>query len=106
MATFKVICKAEKSGWQKYPIPQKTIVTTNFFGFNKRYKIVSDPQPMYGPAKEEICIVTSDYIFDKELYYKLEGYPHGGYNSKYFIRLDELMETQKEIAEKSQPVLN
>lgn len=102
MATFKVICKADKGAWERYPTPTKTITTSKLFGLLKETKIISDPKIVNGPTKDEICIVTRDYIYAGELYYVLSGYPYGGYDSKYFIKLDEFTETQKEIAKKTE----
>lgn len=105
MGTFKVICKANGNDWVTDPITN-IVTTKSFFGLIKRINITSEKQKVPGPHKEEICIVIDDYIHNSEKYYKLSGYPYGGYNAKYFVRMDEFTETQKEIAEKSEPVLN
>src|SRR5689334_5954892 len=96
--TFKVVCK-NNGTWIKI----KGKVKSCLWGLIKWNK----GKPVHGPSKEEICIVNSSYIADdNDTYYNLSGYPYGGYNSKHFIPLDEIEETQKEIAKKSQPVLN
>ena len=105
MKSFKVICKNDKDNWRKNPVPTKTVVVKYLLGLITRTKIVSEDPKAYGPSKDEICIVYDEYVFAGEHYYNLKGY-QGGYVSKAFIRLDEIEETQKEIAEKSQPVLN
>jgi hypothetical protein len=97
MDTFKVICKADGK-WEKCPSKQKFY----FFGLIKITKNEFVP----GPQKEEICIVTETYFNASVKCYILAGYPYGGYNSKYFVRLDEFTETQKEIAEKAIPILS
>ena len=104
MSTFKVISKA--NGWQKSIADSKIITVYKFFGLIKSKKIVFEKEKVPGPAKEEICIVTDTYMDKETLCYILSGYPYGGYDSKYFVRLDEFTETQKEIAEKSEKVLN
>lgn len=102
---FKVICKTSNN-WERTPIVPKLVNTSKFFGLIKSSKIVMEPDKVPGSTMNEICIVTDTYVSNSEDYYKLTGYPYGGYNSKYFIRLDEFTETQKEIAQKSQPILN
>jgi len=106
MSTFKVICKANGNDWVKDPPVTKIVTTKRFFGFIKTTSVTTEKEKVPGPHKEEVCIVTDDYIHDSEKYYKLAGYPYGGYNAKYFVRMDEFTETQKEIAEKSEPVFN
>lgn len=100
MRSFKVICKNDKDNWVKNPIPIKPVVVKYLFGLVKRTKIVSEDARAYGPSKDEICIVYGDYTFAGDHFYNLKGYS-GGYISRAFIRLDEMQETQKEIAEKA-----
>lgn len=107
MSTFKVICKADGDNWVQTTSGTKIITTSRFFGLIKTSRVVPvTSKSVPGPDKEEICIVTDDYISNSEKYYILAGYPYGGYNAKYFVRLDEFTETQKDIAEKSEPILN
>lgn len=106
MDNFKVICKADRCGWQTIPVPTKIIVVKKLFGLIKNECIVPDPKFNGGPDKDEICIVYEEYNSSGRHYYKLKGYPQSGYDSRFFVRLDEFTETQKEIAEKSQPILN
>lgn len=107
MSTFKVICKIKNpADWQRVKPDIKIVNTSKFFGLIKSSKIVSTPDKVPGPDRDEICIVKNEYLSEGEKYYILAGYPYGGYPAKYFIRLDEFKETQKEIAEKSQPALN
>jgi hypothetical protein len=105
MADFKVICKIS-GDWIFWPVGTKVITTSKLFGLIKKTSVVEDKKFTTGPNKEEICIVYDTYEAHNEIYYKLKGYPNGGYCSKYFIRLDEFTETQKEIAQKSEPILN
>jgi hypothetical protein len=106
MSTFKVICKAEGNDWRKkFPIT-KVVTTSKLFGLIKSTKVVSEPDRVPGPHKDEICIVTDSITLPEGIFYQIAGYPCGPYDSKWFVRLDEFTESQKEIAEKSQPVLN
>lgn len=103
MKSFKVICKADGNSWFR-DNGLKTTVKKRFFGLFKSTHIGHDKEKACGPSKEEICIVID--VRD-DGYYKLAGYTqHGWYTPEPFIRLDEFTESQKEIAEKSQPVLN
>ncbi len=106
MADFKVICKATKDGWYQYPTPTKVVYKKSFFGLKNTPIIVDDPNKRHGPDKDEICIVYEVYDAHNRTYYKLKGYGEQGYDSVNFIRLDELAETQKEIAEKTQLMPN
>jgi len=106
MANFKAICKTNREDWVKQKPTTKIITTSRLFGLIKTTKVVSEHAKSTGPDKEELCIVTDSYTDSGYLFYNLAGYPYGGYDSRHFIRLDEIQETQKEIAEKSQPVLN
>lgn len=89
-----------------FPIASKVVNYTKLFGLLKFSKVVSEQEVVQGPDKDEICIVVEEYLRKDVKYYRLAGYPYGGYNAKYFIRLDEFTETQKEIAKKSEPVFN
>lgn len=103
MKSFKVICKNDGDNWF-VDKGMKTTVTKRFFGLIKRTSIGKDVEKAYGPSKGEICIVLD---VREDGYYKLAGYTqYGWYTHEPFIRLDEFTETQKEIAEKSQPVFN
>lgn len=103
MKSFKVICKADGKSWVR-DNGLKTTVKSSLFGLINRTHISRDKEPVHGPDKEEICIVLD---VREDGYYKLAGYTqYGWYTPEPFIRLDEFTETQKEIAEKSQPVLN
>lgn len=107
MENFKVICKHNHTthSWARNGGVTKIVTTKRFFGLIKNTSVVKDEVIVPGPSKDEICIVYETYV-DGDTYYKLQGYPYGGYNSKYFIRLDEFTETAKEIAKKSEPQLN
>jgi len=103
MANFKVICKADGNSWVRDK-GFKTTVTKRFFGLIKRTSIDKDEEKAYGPSKDEICIVLD---VKSDGFYKIAGYTqHGWYTPEPFIRLDEFEESQKEIAQKSQPQLN
>mgnify|MGYP000932968016 FL=1 len=106
MSTFKVICKNDKDNWVKDPVPTKTVVKKYLFGLITSTKIVADNAKANGPSKDEICIVYETYNSNERSYYRLKGYGEAGYITTAFVRLDEFTETQKEIAEKSNPVLN
>lgn len=99
MESFKVICKG--TGWERVPRLTKIVTAHKFFGLIKHSRIVDDRMDVPGPVKDEICIVTETYISRGDTYYVLKGYPYGGYDSRYFIRLDEFTENQKQIAEKA-----
>lgn len=104
MKSFKVICKASGTTWVRDQGIGEKIVTKRFFGLIKTTKIVSCEKPVHGPSKDEICIVID--VKDTG-YYKLAGYTeYGWYTPEPFIRLDEFTEGQKEIAEKTEVVLN
>jgi len=103
MQSFKVICKNSADNWVR-DNGMKTIVTKSFFGLVKKTSIGRDTEKAFGPSKEEICIVID---VRHNGHYKLAGYTaYGWYTPELFIRLDEFTESQKEIAEKSQPVFN
>lgn len=107
MSNFKVICKANNSNsWETVPRPTKVIHMKRLLGLIKRSIVVDDPQYNGGPSKDEICIVYETYQNNNCSFYLLKGYGNMGYDTKWFIKLDELEETQKEIAQKSQPVFN
>lgn len=103
---FKVICKADRNNWESLPRSTKIVTTYRLFGLIKTTRVVSDPNKVPGPQKEEICIVTNVSFCNNEKYYTLAGYPYGGYDAKYFVMLNELTEMQSEMAEKSKHVLN
>ncbi len=103
MKPFKVICKAADNSWFR-DNGLKTTVVRRFFGLIKRTTVGRDLEKSFGPSKEEICIVID---VKEDGYYKLAGYTqYGWYCPEPFVRLDEFTESQKEIAEKSQPVMN
>ena len=106
METFKVVCKAERSCWGVIPCPTKIVYEKKLFGLIKKPIVVANPQMVCGPGREEICVVYKTYQRQGLSFYILAGYGEDGYCTKHFIRLDELTETQKEIEEKSQSVLN
>jgi hypothetical protein len=106
MQPFKVICKIENGDWAVTPVRTKIVTTRSWFGLIRSSKIVADTEFTPGPQKNEECIVVNQYPSAGEIYYHLAGYPYGGYDSRYFVRIDEFIETEKEIAEKSQPILN
>lgn len=107
MSNFKVICKIPKSDrWAEMPVRTKTITTKKLFGLISNTVVVSDLVIKPGPNFDEICIVYDEYDSKGSHYYKLLGYPYGGYLSRLFIKLDEFTETAEEIAKKSQPALN
>src|SRR5690348_5703664 len=103
MKSFKIICKAEYDTWYRDNGLQMK-VKKSFFGLVKTTSLERDKEKVHGPSKEEICIVID---VRNDGYYKLAGYTqYGWYTPEPFIRLDEFTETQKEIAEKSQPIFN
>ena len=103
MQSFKVICKADGNKWF-LDKGLKTTIKKSFFGLIKRTIISKDEEKVFGPSKEEICIVVG---VTEDGYYKLAGYTqHGSYSPEPFIRLDEFTESQKEIAEKYHPFFN
>jgi len=102
MTPFKVICKNESNNW-RCNAGLKVVVISRFFGLIKTTNVEPDVRKLSGPGKDEICIVID---IDPDGWYGLCGYPNKHYDPKYFIRLDEFEEGCKEIAEKSQPVLN
>ena len=106
MKSFKVICKADGNNWTKKLPITKVVTTSKLFGLIKSMKVVSKPDRVPGPNKDEICIVIDIINFTEGLFYEVAGYPCGPYDSKWFVRLDEFAESQKEIAEKSQPIFN
>lgn len=107
MSSFKVVCKANGNDWvQNNPSFTKIVTSKRFFGLIKTSSVIPDTKKVPGPTKEEVCIVTDEYTHDSTKWYVLAGYPYGGYNSRYFVRIDEFMETEKEIWKKQEPVLN
>lgn len=105
MSNFKVICKSSNdTKWHHKKGPE--LVTKTFFGFFSQTRVEDKIKIVDGPSKDEICIVTDSYISKGETYYILAGYPYGGYNSKYFVRLDEFTETAKDIAHKAERSVN
>lgn len=88
MDKFKVICKIPKGyGWVIYQ--SKVNVKKYLFGLFSKTYIVPDDKRVGGPVKDEICIATKEYESAGEKYYNLAGYPVGGFEAKYFIKLDE-----------------
>ena len=103
MSNFKVICKvADNRDWC-HDNGAKVVKVKRFFGLISESRVVNSKKYVPGPSKDEICIVNDCYNNEEgETYYILAGYPYGGYNSKYFVRLDEFTETAKEIAQKAE----
>lgn len=106
MPTFKVICKANPEFWKKIPAITRIVSSSKLFGLLKSTKTITEEIKVHGPAKEEICIVTDEYVSSSVKYYVIAGYPYGGYDAKNFVRLDEFTETQKEIAKKHDKIMN
>lgn len=106
MSTFKVICKADGNDWSKKYPTTKIITNKIFFGLLKNKIVISERERVPGPRKEEVCIVIQEVVEAGGKYYELAGYPYGPYDARYFVRMDEFTETQKEIAETAEPVLN
>lgn len=103
MKSFKVICKADGNSWVR-DHGLKTTVKKSFFGLFKKTSVGRHEEKAFGPSKDEICIVID---VREDGYYKLAGYTqYGCYTPEPFIRLDEFTESQKEIAEKANVVLN
>lgn len=78
---MKVICKADsKNGHQWGKIDGK--VEYLLFGLFKKTSHLKVP----GPDKDEVCYVISKNRLGN---YELQGYPHGYYDKKYFIPIEE-----------------
>lgn len=105
MGSFKVICKADGKHWEGN-FGTKIVTIKSFFGLIKNTVVEKDLRGTPGPSKDEICIVYREHETNGVIFYMLEGYPTGAYDSQWFIKLDEFTETQKEIAEKSEQILN
>lgn len=101
--SFKAVCKTNGDKWANKKPRTEIVVTKRFFGLVKSTELKATRDKVPGPCKDEIVIVTNVYTDKDGTFYTLAGYPFGGYDSRYFIRLDEL---QKEIAEKSTQILN
>lgn len=101
MENFKVISKSATRSWVKVEPMQALKTTSSFFGLIKKTKLISENERVPGPAKDEVCLVTEVITSPYGTCYILAGYPFGPYLSKYFIRLDEMEETLKEIAIKA-----
>ena len=107
MKEFKVICKANGDNWTPLKKPFRIIEISKLFGLIKQSRLeIDENAKSNGPTKEEICIVTNIVHQGDLTVYRIKGYGWLLYDSKWFIRLDEITETQKEIAEKAMPILN
>lgn len=90
MEKFKVICKAD-CNWVFKKATTKIVTYTSFLGLFKKSKLIAEQKQTNGPDKNEICLVIDIfYLEDGSVNYGLSGYPDGMYNSKYFVRMDEI----------------